>query len=449
MHFHIEKTTFVAAAVLAATSGCVLAPRTADEQRAALARTGAPYREPFEERALPELPHAPTWRDVVARALAADGEVEAAYFAWATAVHRIDRAGAYPNTPISLDVRRMLSGGDTSVMLGFDPMETLAFPAKVYQGGKVATSEAEAAGLRFLALRFDRRRRVLAAWADYGLAAVRVRLAADAAGLRRVQADASAARVSGGGDTAPLIAATDAVARARDEEATLAAGLTQSRSTLNAMMARPFDAPLPPPSTGEPPRVLAADDDEVLAVAAVSDPELAVLAREVAGRRDALTLARLQYIPDVNPFVGMEGAAAQLAGAAISIPTLLRSVGAMVRESRAELDAALARQRQARFDRAAAVVAALSVVRDGERRLAIVHGPLRSNAERAVDATERAYANASAAFDDVVAARTQVLEVALLAAEVRATHQRAVADLEALLGVDVETLAPASVAVAR
>src|SRR5688572_11623038 len=141
----------------------------------------------------------------------------------------------------------------------------------------------------------------------------------------------------------------------------------RARAGLNAMMARDPDAPLAPPDALEPPRPLPADDAWVLAVAAERDPELAALASEVEGRVDALGLARQQYIPDFNPFVGTEGAAAQMLGVVVSIPTLLREVGAIVRAARAELDAARARERQARFDRASAVVVTLVEARDAER----------------------------------------------------------------------------------
>lgn len=431
--------------LLVTASGCVLAPRAAKEERAALVRAGTAYAQPFPERTLPPLPAAPTWQDVVGRTLAASGDLEAAYFAWAAAVHRIDRAGAYPNTAFSLDVSRAFSGAGsgfdrTSLALGFDPMENLAFPTKVYQAAKVATAEARQAGARLVAVRFDLRRRVLIAWADYGLLAERVRIARERAGLRRLQSATAAAGVAGGEGRERWLDAENAAAVADDTALTLAAELRQARAGLNAMMARDPDAPLPPPTAAEPPHDLASDDASVLAVAGATDPELAVLAREVEGRRDALALARLQYIPDFNPFVGTDGAAAQMAGVVVSIPTMLREVGAMIRENRAELQGALARHRQATVDRSAAVVAALVLVRDGERRVTLATDVLPATAERAAHAAALAYANASATFDDVVMARSLVLDVATLAAEARAAHARAVADLEALLGVDVETL---------
>jgi outer membrane protein TolC len=445
-------------ALVAFTSSCVLAPRAAREEQAAAARAGEPYRTPFAARDLPAVPPAPTWRDVVARTLLANGDLEAAYYAWAAAAHRIDQAGAYPNTAFSLDVSRALSGGGsaferTSLALGFDPMENLAFPTKVYQAAKVATDEARVAGQRLVALRFDLQRRTLHAWHAYVLLAERVRIARAKASLAALEVEAAGARVAGGAERQMLVAAESARLLATNDVAATEAMLPGARATLNAGMGREPDAPLAPPAALEPPRPLPADDAWLLGIAAARDPELATLAREVEGRRDALALARQQYIPDFNPFVGTDGAAAQMAGVVISIPTLLREVGAMVRAARAELAAAHARERQAHFDRSAAVVAALALARDAERRAALYAGPLQALAERAVEAADVAYGGEVGVYTDLLQARRTRLDVRLLAAEARTAGADAVADLEALLGVDAETLTatapPDAVAVAE
>lgn len=435
-------------ALAVAASGCVLAPRAAREEQAAVARAGEAYAVPFHERVLPEIPVAPTWRDVVRRALVANGELEEAYYAWAAAAHRIDQAGAYPNTPFSLDVTRALSGSGsgfdrTSLVFGFDPMEDLAFPTKVYQAAKVATDEARTAGHRLVALRFDLQRRTLNAWYDYALLAERQRVAEARAALARVDVATAAARVAGGAEGASLIAAEAATHRADDERAALVASVRRARADLNAMLARAPDSALAPPAALESERPLPASDAWILAVAAERDPELAILASEVQGRDDAVTLARLRYIPDFNPFVGTEGAAAQMAGVVISIPTMLREVGAMIRAARAELEASRARERQARLDRAAAVVAALVTARDAERRGALYDGPLREAAERAVVTADVAYAGGVWTYEALLEARRLPLDVRLLAAEARTSREKAVADLEALLGVDAETLTAA------
>jgi len=162
----------------------------------------------------------------------------------------------------------------------------------------------------------------------------------------------------------------------------------------------------------------------------------------VQGRRDALELARLQYIPDFNPFVGVTGSVAQVVGLGISIPTFLPEVQGMVREARADLRGMLARYRQTKFDRAAAVVAALYALRNSERQAELFNGPILRSAEGVLASSRLAYSAGTGTFIDFIDAQRTLLDVRLMAAEARAAREKSLADLEALVGLDVETLAP-------
>src|SRR4051812_4669935 len=92
-----------------AMSGCVLAPPGTADERAQMQAAGRPYASAFDRRDLPELPLKPSWPQLLHRALLANGELEAAYHEWAAAVARIDQAGSYPNTPLSLGFGYMFS----------------------------------------------------------------------------------------------------------------------------------------------------------------------------------------------------------------------------------------------------------------------------------------------------------------------------------------------------
>lgn len=99
------------AGALLLVSGCVLAPGGAKHETAALQRVGRRYEQPITRRDLPELPPEPDWQDILHRAFLANGDLEAAYFEWAAAVSRIEQAGAWPNTPVSVGFEYMFSGG--------------------------------------------------------------------------------------------------------------------------------------------------------------------------------------------------------------------------------------------------------------------------------------------------------------------------------------------------
>jgi cobalt-zinc-cadmium efflux system outer membrane protein len=355
--------------IAAPLGGCVLAPREAKDEKAALQDAGEPYRRPFERRALPEVPVQAEWRDVLRRALLANGDLETSYHKWAVAVHKIQAAGGYPNTPLAVSFEQMIDGGfggfqSTTVTIGPDTMENLAFPPKVYQAAKVALDDARAEGRRFTMARLELQRKVINAWYDYALQAERVRIQQGTLALLRLVSDTAVDRVQAGAPQQDLLRAEMEYRRAEDALKTLEAELPRMRAMLNAMMARAPDAPLEPPREIPPARSLTTADAELLALAAERNPELAALAAQVKGREDALQLARLQYIPDFNPFGGFTGTVSQFVGLGISIPTFLPEVESMVKQARAELGAMVAMYRQTKFDRAAGVVAALYTLRN-------------------------------------------------------------------------------------
>jgi outer membrane protein TolC len=427
-------------------TGCVLAPRGAKHEKASLQRAGEQYERPLAQRSLLDVPAAPEWRDILQRAFLTNGELEAAYFEWAGAVHRIEQAGSYPNTPVSVGFSYLFSGDRmksfdrTTITAGPDPMESLAFPPKVYQAGAVALDEAQAAGQRFVAAKFKLQRDVLNAWYDYALMAERVRIAEGNLSLLRLINDTAAGRVRAGGAQQDMLRSDLEQRRAEDELLSMQAQLPQMRAILNALIARPPDATLDAPATLPVARELRADDATLLAVACDVNPELAALAYRVRGREDALQLARLQYIPDLNPTFGFTGTASQALGLALSIPTFLPKVHGMVEEARADLRASESMLRQSRLDRAARVVATLHAIRNSERQAKLFEQQLVPASQRIVESAREAYTRGTTSFVELIDTQRTLLDVRLTAAEARTAREKALADLEALLGVDVETL---------
>jgi cobalt-zinc-cadmium efflux system outer membrane protein len=114
----------------------------------------------------------------------------------------------------------------------------------------------------------------------------------------------------------------------------------------------------------------------------------------------------------------------------------------MVKEARADLREAQAMYRQSRFDRAAQVVAALYALRNSERQAALFEQNVIPAAAQIADSTREAYSRGQMSFVDLMGAQRTLLDVRLTAAEARAAREKSLANLEALLGLDVETLAP-------
>src|SRR5206468_2740871 len=98
--------------VLAAAGigGCVLAPAGLREERDRLSRAGAPFEAQPPAREMPELPPTPGWRELLARAFAANGDLEADYFEWKAALDRVRIAAGYPNTNLAPSFSYLFSG---------------------------------------------------------------------------------------------------------------------------------------------------------------------------------------------------------------------------------------------------------------------------------------------------------------------------------------------------
>lgn len=434
-------------AFLIALGGCTLAPEEAADEHARALEQGAPYEAAFEQRPLPELPDRPQWQDVLHRALLAHGDLEAAYFEWRAAVERIGIAAAYPNTNVMLGFSYAVSDAGmktfdrSTFTVGFDSMENLSFPTKVRQRGKLALELARAAGERFRAVKFDLQKRVLVAWAEYTLLAEKLRIEREQRELGRILLESARGRVRAGGDQQGLLAADVADGIAGDAVRNTEALLEVARAALNSLLARAPDAPLPPPSPFPPPRALPVDDATLLASAVERNPELAALAREVEGRKDALELARLQWIPDVNPSAVITGSVVEALGAAIVLPTAIREIEGRIREAEAMVRASDAMLRQSERDRAASFVATLVALRNAERQATLFATQIIPRADEVASIVRQSYAAGSSAYRDVIAAERTRLDAQLTLAEARSARETRLAELEDLMGVDVETFA--------
>jgi|GEM_PF-355465 len=428
-------------------AGCVLAPKEAKDEKDHAKSAGHPYAEVFEKRKLPDLPEHPTAMDVLHRGLLADAELEAAYFEWAAAVARIDQAGAYPNSSVSVGFTQMLDKGQiksfdqTTIVAAPDSAESLMFPSKVAKAGELTTNMARAAGRRFVAAKFATQKRILQAWYEYVLLADKIRIREENLSLLKMTKDTTSSRLQAGAMQSDLLKADLELRLAETEQASMRAELVQMRAMLNAMLALPADAPLEPSSELPAPRALPADDAAIFAAAAKNNPELQALSLETAGRENAIDLARMQYIPDFNPSFGITGSKVQIVGLGVMLPTVWPRIRGMIAEARADLGAGQAMLRAKRQDTAAGLVAALSILRNSERQAAVFSQDILPLSQRVVDSTRRNYASGASTYLDLIDAQRMYLEARLMLSESRMMREKALADIEAIAGFDVEILA--------
>lgn len=437
----------VAVLLLIGAGGCVLAPAGYDDERARLDVAGEPYARPLDERRVPELPPRPRPADLLERAFLANGDIEAAYFEWCAAVERVEIAAGWPNTNLMPSFGYLFSGGSmpawdrTTVTLAFDASENLELPSKTRKAAEVALAQARAAGERLRAAKFVLQRRVLEGWLDLALAEEALRIARMDLELLRVVARAATARVQAGAPQREWLLADIEVRAAENRVLAAEAEARALRARLNGLLARAADAPLDVGEALPEPRDVP-DDAAVLALGVDANPELAALAQAVAGREDALELARLMALPNLNPFAGFTGSVSQTIGVAVMLPTTLPEIRGGIAEARAMLAGARAMERQTWRDRAASFVAALIALRNSAREADLFERSVLPAAQLLASTTQQAYAAGSAELTELIEAQRTLLDVRLVIAEARVERERRVAELEQLAGVDFAAAAP-------
>jgi outer membrane protein TolC len=444
----------VALLLIAVLAGCSLEPRATDDERARLAEAGRPYEAPIDKRSLAPLPEKPDWRDVLQRAFMANGDLEAAYFNWKAAVARVKIAGAYPNSNITLGYSYLFSSENmkawdrTTLGVGFDPAMSLQWPTKVQAAARVALDEARAKGKRFEAAKFSLQQKVLTTWLDYAWLAERVRIQAENVDLLKMLVDTAEQRVRTGGPQQDMLKAQTEYEMASSELESLRSELQATRAMLNGLIGRSADDPMLPPDALPSPRPISADDARLIAVAVDNSPELAELAYEVAGRANALELARKAYIPDISPTFSITGSIEQMAGAMVTLPTNVLRIRGSIEEAEAMVWGAEAMARQARQERGASFVATLYALRNNERQVALFREVILPKAGQVLSSSQKAYSGGTISFAELIDSQRTFLEARRVLAEAQIARERRLAELETLAGIDVETLAAPATAVA-
>jgi outer membrane protein TolC len=175
-------------------------------------------------------------------------------------------------------------------------------------------------------------------------------------------------------------------------------------------------------------------------MAVSQNPELAALAHQLAGRSDAAELARLAYLPDIIPSASITGSVSQSLGAMLMVPTKLPAIRAAIDEAAAMTRSAEAMLRQTQRDRAARFVADLYLMRNAERETELYRARVVPAARQLVSSSRNAYAAGAIVFADLIDSERMFISVRRMVAEAQIEREQRLAELEALAGVDFETL---------
>ena len=428
-------------------TGCMMHPEGTAAHREELKAAGKVYERPVDQRNVPEVPDPATWQDVVQRAFLANGDLEAAYHEWHAANERIDMASYWPNSNLSLGFdymfskEKMKAWDRTTLSAGFDPSMPLKLPQQAKQSGQVALDAARAAAAKFRAAKFRIQRQVLIAYLDLALMEEDLRIGQENCELLRRVMQNARSRVQGGAPQQDLLKAQVQLHLAENMLQNEQSQVAAMKAMLNGMLVRPADAPLVLPVQLPQDRQIPVGDDRLIAVGVEQNPELAGLAQQVAARKDAVDLAKMQFLPSINPAGAITGSISQSLGAMVMIPTTIPMINASIREAKAMLEASDAMLRQTRADRAAGFVATLYALRSAERQEDFYSNTILPAARALMTASRQDYVSGRVGLVELIDAQRTLLDVRRTAAQFHIEREKRLAELEELAGVDVETLA--------
>jgi outer membrane protein, heavy metal efflux system len=221
--------------------------------------------------------------------------------------------------------------------------------------------------------------------------------------------------------------------------ATMQSQLVSQRATINALLSRRADSPLPIPRQLPASRPLAYEDADLVDLAAKQNPELMALADEIRGRDEGIRLAKLQYLPDFNLSIGTDltGVTQSLLGQA-TIPILrYEALRAAIAQAEANLRASEAMRRQAQSDLAAQVVADIVIVRDADRQLELLDHTILPRARQVVNVGRSAYETSHASLLELLEDQRALIALDRLVADLRITQEKHLAELESITTSDL------------
>lgn len=425
--------------LLAGLSGCTIHPAGEAAERRQVLDAGRSFQRRFEDRAVPPLPDNPTPDDLVRHAILANADLEQKYWEWVAAIEQVPIDGTQTTTlalSAGMTVNRGRTGaGSTMLTLLNDPMTDIHWPGTLAAAAQRSLENARAAGMRFRKAGYDLRNKVLTAYYDYALTAELIRLEqANADLLQTTVMVVEARNRAGTGGQQDLLKARNELDLSRNDIAAMQAQLPAELAALNALLSRGPDAPIPVPAQMPAATPVQQNDEQLLALAARQNPQLAALADEIRGRKQGITLANLQYVPDFDLSLGgdLMGIAQNLVGTA-TVPLLrYEAINASIAQAEANLHAAEAMRRQARNDLSAQVVLDIRTLRDSDRQLELFEQTILPRATQVVAVARSAYEAGQSSLLEWLDSERSLIAIRRLVANLRAARAKRLADLEAI-----------------
>ena len=241
-----------------------------------------------------------------------------------------------------------------------------------------------------------------------------------------------------------VLLATVELGRLEEELITFRQQVASSRATLNRLLNRPSETPIPIPGELDV-NYAAADLDQLRALAAEYQPDIAAAQLRTQATAWGVCVARLQRVPDVTllyerMFMEMDaphgGSDPWRVGAGINLPIWSRKYDAIESEAARRHFAANAAVEEVVREYDARIFDLLEQARAAQNTSRLYGETLLPQARQTLDADQQAYAQGQVEFDRVIADVRNVLLLEIGHRRAQTDLATALAELERAVGID-------------
>lgn len=375
-------------------------------------------------------------------------EIRAADSRWRAAQARPSQAGTLPEPMVDVAYHnesfdRVTLGSSDFSFVRLGASQEVPFPGKLGLKRDIATRGAEQVGEEYRRVELDVVSRAKMAYAEYAhLDELLDLLQRSRALLEKLARTAEAKYAVGQGIQQDVLKAHIELSLLADRETILAQRRRSETARLNALLNRPPGAPL---GIAEHPveRALGRTLEELTAAAEAHAPELRMAERRVAGSESSVALAHREFLPDFVVRAEYIHKAPLLpeweVGLGIKVPLYF---GTRQRPAVDESAAALAEAHSARdnadLNVRARVIDLHARAQAAERLIALYHTTVIPQAHLALESATTAYEVGKVDFLTLLNSFTVMLEYEMRYHEELANFQKAVAELEAVVGEPLE-----------
>ncbi len=399
----------------------------------------------------PELNETATLNDCIIYAQENNPALHAASQRWRAAIHQVPQAKGWPDPRInygyfveSVETRV----GPQEQRIGV--MQPFPWIGKLKAAGDVASANAAAVLAELAAAQLQITREIKDVWYELAWLEQARRITDENMELVKQLEGVSQARFKAGGDLGAVTKAQVELSKLQERSVSLAAMRSPLQARLNSLLNRPADAPIPRPTLMVPHDISLPGDAMLFSWQKEANPILETLAHRIEQEEHAARLARKSGMPELGlgfdyivtgpaRVAGMpdSGQDAAIAMFSISIPLWRGKYRAAVDEAEARRDAAESMRENQINQLEAKLKMALYLFRDAERKTDLYGSTLLTQARSAFSVAQQNYESGSSDFLNLIDAQRALLEIELEYQRSLANQQKALAEIEMLVGRDV------------